>query len=100
MEEKKYKEVPVEEAIKQLDELFNIKNFEKTEGESYRVDVYEYHIHTSEMKMVDILTKLFEFFNGRIVMDGEKDMLCEITYPKPEDEASKEKIDYVIFKLV
>ena len=77
MEEKKYKEIPVEEAIKSLDELFNIKNFEPTEGKSYRTG-YQYFIHDSEMKQVDAMTKLFEFFQGTIVVNDTEDMLCEM----------------------
>lgn len=92
MEEKKYKEVPVDEAIKQLDELFSIKNFEKTEGESYR-DEREYFIHESEIKKVDAMTKLFEFFQGKVVVDEHEDLMCEVPVQNcPEG--------YMVFKLV
>ncbi len=77
MKGKKYKEVPVEEAMKQLDETFNIKNFEKTEGQSYRIE-REYYIHESDFKQVDAMTKLFEFFQGVVVVDEHEDLLCEI----------------------
>ena len=91
MEGKIYKEVPVDEAIKQLDELFNIKNFEETEGKSYRKE-REYFIHESELNKVDAMTKLFEFFQGKVVVEEHEDLMCEITAQDcPEG--------YTVFKL-
>lgn len=92
MEEKKYKETPVDVAIKELDEIFNIKNFEKTEGQSYRSE-REYYICESEVKKVDGMTKLFEYFQNRVVVDEHEDLMCEV----PVQDCPE---GYMVFKLV
>lgn len=92
MEEKKYKETPIDVAIKELDETFNIKNFEKKEGQSYRNE-REYYISESEVKKVDGMTKLFEYFQNRIVVDEHKDLMCEV----PVQDCPE---GYMVFRLV
>lgn len=68
--EKNYKEIRLDEAVKSLDEFFGSEN---------RTEENVYTIPTEVMPKVDVMTKLFEFFNGVIVVDGDKDILCEIT---------------------
>jgi hypothetical protein len=68
--EKNYKEIRLDEAVKSLDEFFGSEN---------RTEENVYTIPTEVMPKVDVMTKLFEFFNGVIVVNGDKDILCEIT---------------------
>lgn len=67
---KNYKEIRLDEAVKSLDEFFGSEN---------RTEENVYTIPTEVMPKVDVMTKLFEFFNGVIVVNGDKDILCEIT---------------------
>lgn len=77
MEEKDYKKISVEDIIKELDEMFNIKNFEQTDGQSYRIG-REYHIHESEVKRIDTISKLLDSVQGKVIVEGEKTIICEI----------------------